>query len=255
MSRPLRIQYQDACYHVTCRGNARQSIFLSDHDRKRFLEILERSLQVYQVHLLAFVLMTNHFHMIVKTPQANLQDFIRHFNISYTGYFNKVHNRSGHLYQGRYKSFLVDADSYLLQVSRYLHLNPIHISRLKDASLEKKKKHLNKYLWSSYGDYVSSPHYAFVLTDEILAYFRGNRESYRDFVEESISESVNPLDTGKGHGIVGDVSFIKDVLKNLKEVKPLREQPAVRYLISKTAPDIILKAVAERFHVAPDDIV
>ena len=212
MSRPLRIQYKDACYHLTCRGNARQSIFLSDRDREKFLEILGLSLEVYQVHLLAFVLMTNYFHMIAKTPQANLQDFMRHFNISYTSYFNKSHNRSGHLYQGRYKSFLIDEDSYLLQVSRYLHLNPIHVSRLARVSHEQKKDYLNEYPWSSYHDYVSFSHYTFLLPDQILAYFKGNRKSYRDFVEEGITGPTDPLEKGKGHGVVGGPSFIRSIL-------------------------------------------
>ena len=255
MSRPLRVQYENAYYHVTCRGNARQNIFLSDHDRKRFLEILEHSLEVYQVHLLAFVLMTNHFHIIVKTPQANLQDFMRHFNISYTGYFNKAHNRSGHLYQGRYKSFLIDVDSYLLQVSRYLHLNPIHVTRIKHTSDEEKTEYLDAYAWSSYPDYVSHPRYSFLLAREILAYFKGRRASYRTFVEEGISESVNPLEKGKGHGILGDTSFIRTVLKGMNKSKPSREQPAVRRMISKAEPDTIMKVIADTFHVAPEDII
>lgn len=254
MSRPLRIQYKNACYHITCRGNARQNIFHSDRDREKFLEILSRSLEVYQVHLFAFVLMTNHFHIVVRTPQANLQDFMRHFNISYTGYFNKAHNRSGHLYQGRYKSFLIDADSYLMQVSRYVHLNPIRVKRMKQASEEEKKAYLNVYPWSSYPDYVSSSRYGFLLTDEILAYFRKNKTSYRSFVEEGMSESVNLLEKGRGHGIIGDTSFIREVLKKLVKGQPSREQPAVRRMISKVAPGEIMKLVADTFRVASRDI-
>ena len=93
MARPLRIQYENACYHVTCRGNGRQHIFVAEYDRRKFLDLLVRSVEIYQVHLLAFVLMVNHFHLIVKTPRANLQEFMRHFNISYTAYFNKRHRR------------------------------------------------------------------------------------------------------------------------------------------------------------------
>jgi putative transposase len=255
MSRPLRIQYENALYHVTCRGNARQSIFVNDHDRRKFIEILERSLETYQVHLLAFVLMTNHFHILVRTPQANLQDFMRHFNVSYTGCFNKAHNRSGHLYQGRYKSFLVDKDSYLLQASRYLHLNPIHISRLKGTSFEEKKEYLDTYQWSSYQDYVSSPRNVFLVTDDILAYFNGKEASYRRFVEEGILESVNPFEKAKGHGILGDASFIDTILKSMNKPEPSREQPAVRRMIVKTKPDAILKVVADIFHVTSEDII
>ena len=255
MSRPLRIQYENACYHITCRGNARQNIFLSDTDRKRFLDILSRSLEVYQVHLYTFVLMPNHFHMVVRTPQANLQDFMRHFNISYTGYFNKVHNRSGHLYQGRYTSFLIDADSYLLQVSRYVHLNPIRIHRFKDVSHEQKQEYLDAYAWSSYPDYVSSLRYSFVCTEAILAYFKNNKkESYRRFVEDGISEAVNPLQKGKGHGIIGDGSFIRGILKTMKKAQPSREQPALRRMITKVAPDEIINAVADAFHADSQEI-
>ncbi len=255
MSRPLRIQYKNALYHVTCRGNARQSIFLSDRDRQKFLEILQRSLEIYQVHLLAFVLMTNHFHIIVRTPQANLQDFMRHFNISYTGWFNKAHKRCGHLYQGRYKSFLIDKDGYLLQVSRYLHLNPIRVNQLRDASFAEKKRYLDTYQWSSYQDYVSSPGKTFLAVDDILAYFTGKTVSYRRFVEEGILESVNPFENAKGHGILGDTSFIGTILENLHTSEPSREQPAVRRMIVRTKPDVIMKTVADMFHVTPEDIV
>ena len=84
MARPLRIQYENACYHITCRGNGRQNIFLADYDRSKFLDLLQRSVEIYRVDLIAFVLMTNHFHLIAKTPRANLQEFMRHFSISYT---------------------------------------------------------------------------------------------------------------------------------------------------------------------------
>lgn len=117
MARPLRIQYPGAYYHVTCRGNERQKIYRDDTDYNVFLEKLAVSSDVHNVSLLAYVCMTNHFHLFLMTPDGNLSEFMRHFNISYTSAFNRRHNRSGNLYQGRYKSFLVDADSYLKKVS------------------------------------------------------------------------------------------------------------------------------------------
>jgi hypothetical protein len=98
-------------------------------------------------------------------------------------------------------------------VSRYLHLNPIQISRFEQTSQEEKKDYLATYAWSSYLDYISSSRYGFLFTEKILAYFKGRKASYRSFVEEGISESVNPLEKGKGHGIVGNTSFIRDILK------------------------------------------
>src|SRR5512134_1186294 len=129
MARPLRISYPNAFYHVTCRGNDRRVIFRDDHDRARFLERLRSALDIFGVRLHAYVLMSNHFHLIVETPKANLSEFMRQFNISYTAYFNRRHRRIGHLYQGRFKAIVVDQDSYLLELSRYVHLNPIRVRR------------------------------------------------------------------------------------------------------------------------------
>src|SRR5512140_10640 len=102
MVRPLRIQYPGAVYHVTCRGNEWRDIFQDDKDRRKFVAILSRSLETYSVELYAYVLMSNHFHLLVATPLGNLGEFMRHFNITYTGTFNRCHRRVGHLYQGRY---------------------------------------------------------------------------------------------------------------------------------------------------------
>ncbi len=123
MARPLRIQYPGAVYHVTCRGNERQDIFKDDADRKRFLQILIQSVNIYSVKLFSYVLMSNHFHLLIETPKGNLAEFMRKFNITYTGYYNRRHDRVGHLYQGRYKSILVDKNEYLSILSRYIHLN------------------------------------------------------------------------------------------------------------------------------------
>ena len=117
-----------------------RSIFSSDADRSAFLDLLGRSSDIYQTEILAYVLMSNHFHLLVKTPLGNLQEFMRHFNISYTGWYNRRHRRSGHLYQGRYHAFLIDADNYLKEVSRYIHLNPVKIKQAgaQDAAAQRK---------------------------------------------------------------------------------------------------------------------
>ena len=125
MARPLRIQYPNAVYHVTSRGNERKDIFKDDRDREHFLEILFQSLHTYSVILYSYVLMNNHFHLLVETPLGNLGAFMRHFNITYTSYFNRRHRRTGHLYQGRYKSIIVDKDAYLSVLFRYIHLTQI----------------------------------------------------------------------------------------------------------------------------------
>ena len=108
MVRPLRIEYPNACYHITCRGNQRVNIFKDDKDRKRFLNILAESLKVFRVEVHCYILMSNHFHFLLKTLEANLGRFMQRFNTAYITYYNLRHQRSGHLYQGRYKALLVE---------------------------------------------------------------------------------------------------------------------------------------------------
>jgi REP element-mobilizing transposase RayT len=120
MNRPLRIQYPGAVNHITCRGNERRDIFRDDEDRGMFLEILAGSRIIYSVRLYARVLMENHFHLLLETPLGNLNEFMRRLNITYTSFFNPRHQRVGHLYQGRYKSFLAEKENYLSALSHYI---------------------------------------------------------------------------------------------------------------------------------------
>jgi len=125
MARALRIQYEGAMYHVTARGNDGRKIFLGKRDYDKFKEYLGEAKEKYRFLLNAYVLMTNHYHLVVETPQKNLSRIMHYLNSSYTTYTNIKRNRSGHLFQGRYKAIVVDKDSYLLELSRYLHLNPV----------------------------------------------------------------------------------------------------------------------------------
>ena len=120
MARPLRIKYEGAFYHITARGNERKKIFFA-----KFKEYLKEAQDRYGHFLNCYVLMSNHYHMILETPNADISKIMHYLNGSYTGYINRRRRRSGHLFQGRYKSILVDVDSYLLELSRYVHLNPL----------------------------------------------------------------------------------------------------------------------------------
>lgn len=248
MARPLRIQYAGACYHVTCRGNERKAVFRDDTDRKIFLEKLALSLEIYHVTLHAYVLMPNHFHLVVRTAEANLSECMRHFNISYTAAFNRKHRRVGHLYQGRYKAFLVDADSYLLELSRYVHLNPVRGDRFRDATMEEKWKCLRGYRWSSLQGYLGvGEREQFVDTQEVLSHFGGETRRGRDAYARCIMEGLgketgNPLELGHGHGIVGAKEFIAWVREKIvPENKPSREQPAARELGKRCAPEKLIE--------------
>src|SRR6266404_4778263 len=125
MARALRVEFEDAIYHLCTRGNARQRIFCDDRDRTRFLNMLEESARRFDVGTLCFVLMDNHFHLIAQTHRANLTRWMHWLMVAYTIFFNRRHRQSGHLFQGRYKSLLVEEGEYLLSLSRYLHLNPV----------------------------------------------------------------------------------------------------------------------------------
>lgn len=249
MARPLRIQYENAYYHVTCRGNAREDIFRDDADRKAFLDLLARSSEIYQVDVLVFVLMTNHFHLVIKTPLANLQEFMRHFNISYTSYFNRTHQRVGHLYQGRYKSFLIDADTYLMEVTRYVHLNPVQIKKNETRSLHELQKQLRAYQWSSYPDYIRKTiRYPWLSREALLSSFGGDNaigsKTYGQFVERGLTEDIpTPLSKGKGHGIIGDASFIEKISTQYIPSMMKREVPALRKIDRHIKPERILDAV------------
>ena len=125
MGRPLRIEYSGAWYHVTSRGNERKDVFKSRADREKFLSYLESASVRYGAVIHAFCLMSNHYHLLLETPSGNLSQIMRHINGAYTNYFNAKRKRAGHLFQGRYKAILVEADQYAKELSRYLHPNPV----------------------------------------------------------------------------------------------------------------------------------
>ncbi|MGQ9696206.1 MAG: transposase, partial [Thermodesulfobacteriota bacterium] len=252
MARPLRIQYENAYYHVTCRGNSGQEIFATDDDRSKFLDLLERSHDIYQTKILAYVLMSNHFHLFVKTPLGNLQEFMRHFNICYTSYYNWKQGRRGHLYQGRYKSFLVDSDNYLQEVSRYIHLNPIRVGLRSSMTFNEKKRYLRNYPWSSYGGYLlERRRRGFLEVGEVLAYFGGDtargRRGYEEFVVEGILGKVpNPLEQGIGHGIIGKEDFLKKIRQRyIESSMESRELPAVKRILARVEPERIIRITCE----------
>jgi len=259
MTRQLRIQYPDAFYHVTCRGNERRKIFRDKEDRNIFFKLLARSLDVFDVQLAAYACMPNHFHLLVCTPKANLSEFMRHFNISYTGAFNRKYHRSGHLYQGRYKAFLIDADNYLLEVSRYVHLNPL---RMKSKEPQEKR-------WQDLliNDDTSLPGYLnpknrkeFVHYTIVLDYFDGdNRKSrteYRKFVEEGFREEVpSPLEKGKGTGIIGEEDFVEEIKQLFsKDKESTREQPALRELGKQILPDELIDRYAKLVEMKREEL-
>jgi len=204
MARPVRIEYPGAVYQVICRGNNRQAIFRDEQDRIRYLEKLSFYCRDKSVDLLSYCLLGNHVHLLVETPQGNLSKMMQAFQTSYTVSFNKRYRRSGHVFAQRYKALLVDKDNYLLQVSRYIHLNPVSariVSRPQDSR------------WSSYGSYLTGKGIAGLKPEMVLGYFVGERKKqlaqYREYVEGGIGEKQRyeePMATKQM--FIGDEEFI-----------------------------------------------
>ena len=201
MSRPLRIKFEGGVYHVTARGNARSDIYLSDEDREMFLAVLAYVVDRFAWVCPAYCLMDNHYHLMIETPQANLSRGMGQLNGMYTQRYNRAHQRVGHVFQGRFKSIVVDKESYLLELSRYVVLNPVRAGMVEGAG---------DWIWSSYratiGESVCPK---FIDTRFLLAHFGKTKSkarlSYVDFVRDGISSK--PWDMLNGPDILGDDDF------------------------------------------------
>jgi len=250
MARPLRIAYPHAFYHVTCRGNERRAIYRDDQDRLLFLDKLKASLEIYGVKLHAYVLMGNHFHFIVETPKANLSEFMRHFNIAYTGAYNRRHNRVGHLYQGRYKAVVVEKDSYLLELSRYVHLNPVRVNPHKQKMIREQLKYLERFPWSSLAGYVAAERRApWVSYEEVLGHLGASRSRYRQFIEDAIMRGYEtPWEELTGQVILGREGFLEKLKGKLDKAGARRERPSLR-AIHALDPEVSLSAVTRYFKI------
>jgi len=259
MARPLRIQYCGAVYHVTCRGNERREIFRDDNDRKRFLQILLQSLAVYGVKLYSYVLMNNHFHLLIETPKGNLGEFMRHFSITYTGYFNRRHHRSGHLYQGRYKSILVDKDSYLCVLSRYTHLNPVKIKSMEKTPDQEKLAYLKQYRWSSLPGFLNRRKREWYIDyGMVLAEYGGDtdksRREYHKRIVAELSKDNGIKDSVLGQSILGAQKFVDWVTDNYLKGERDRERPSIREIQRHRSKDDIIRVIAKEVGKSLEDI-
>jgi putative transposase len=254
MTRPLRILIPGGFYHVTCRGNDRRAIYRDDRDRSLFLEKLCGSLATYAVELHAYVLMSNHFHLLVATPKGNLSAFMRHFNISYTAAFNRRHRRVGHLYQGRYKAILVDQDNYLLELSRYVHLNPVRIKSYQSWSAKERMRYLESYRWSSLPGYIkAADKQGWVQYHRVLGQIGGSRKNYAAFIGEGLDRGYEtPWDGVTGQVVLGKDDFVEEV-RGRVERGTEREQPSAREFSAQSAA-VILRQVCRQFGVKENEI-
>lgn len=176
MARPLRLEFSDAVYHVTSRGDRREAIYEDDADRARFLDLLAQVIEAFNWMCPAYCLMSNHYHLVIQTPDGNLTKGMRHLNGVFTQLSNRRHGRSGHLFQGRYKAIVVDADRYLLELARYVVLNPVRAGMVIEPGA---------WPWSSYRATAGAvPAPAWLATDGLLAHFGKRRaDAIRRYVQ------------------------------------------------------------------------
>ena len=223
MPRPWRVRYAGAKYHLTARGNGREAIFILREDCERFLEQLKEALDQDEVVLYAYVLMPNHYHLLVETPLGNVQRFMQRLNTAYGMYFRYKHNRAGHCFQGRYGARLADGDDYLVRLTRYIHLNPVKTKRFKDAGFKEKEAYLDGYRWSSYRSYAG------ISADDEMVNHRwlklmgrmtqkGNQAAYRRYIRQMLGSEDAVLSEGKERSAyaVGDRKFIERAADEMK---------------------------------------
>lgn len=261
MARPLRIEFAGALYHLTGRGNAKQRLFADEADCARFVQLLSASLQRYDVALHAYVLMGNHYHLMAETRRVNLSRWMHWLSTAYTVYFNRRHRLTGHLFQGRYKSIVVEAEGYLLSLSRYLHLNPVRGKVLGRGDPLERRQRLRAWRWSSYRGYsgVARPETWIdeeMVLGEMAGPRKGRRVRYRRFVEEGLLREIeNPLEAVKWQAALGREDFLRGLSDRLESHPGKhREVPALRKLRPQIDAGTILQRVAQAYECPEEEL-
>lgn len=254
MARPLRIERPGGRYHVTARGNERRDIFRDDTDRFRFLEVLSQLPDLFGTRIHAYVLMNNHFHIVVETPSPTLSRSMQWLGVSYSMWFNRRHRRSGHLFQGRFQSLVIEADAGLQEVARYVHLNPVRVAGLAQSKsdraaskagaiakpdpdvVSRRLKILREYPWSSYRGYAGYGQQLDWVWRAPLERLCGGRseaersKALRAYTEEPLRQGVveSPWTRLVGGLVLGSERFARSLRMGARGSR--REQPQMKRL-------------------------
>ena len=244
MARPLRIEFPGAFYHVMSRGNEKQTIYKNRLDRMKFLEYLASASVRYGASIHCYCLMDNHYHLLLETPDCNLVQIMHHINGAYSAYFNTKHSRVGHVFQGRYRSVLIDADAYYLALSRYIHLNPVKEGLSSSPAT---------YEWSSYQYYISGLETLNWLQTNFLLTMVGDgpdaRYKYHQYVEAD-DDAFNDLYASKfsSPAILGRPEYVEEikekylstqlVSRDLPATRELRIRPEIQQIVDVVAGEL-----------------
>ncbi len=243
MARQLRIEYEGAFYHVTSRGNQKERIFWDNKDREELKKIIKRTKERYKYLLHAYVFMDNHYHLLIETPYTNIKQVMQNINTSYTVYINRRHKRAGHLFQGRYKAYIVDKESYLLELGRYIHLNPVRagiVERPED------------YKWSSYRDYIYGGKGVTITdTEDTLYSFSKKRaiaaKKYYEFVNAGIKVE-SPFKDAVGN-ILGGERFRERIKRHLKGIQDKVEISDIKKIEPKHKLEDVVRGAADYYGI------
>jgi len=268
MARPVRVDVAGGWYHVTARGIERRAIFADGRDHEHFLELLPEMAERYGVELHAYVLMGNHYHLLIRTPQANASAAIQWLNVSYSVWFNRRRGRVGHVFQGRFSSVLIDGEgSWAMSASVYIHLNPVRTKRqglgkganraesrglvaMDREAVQRRLKALRAFRWSSYGAYAGYGAVPDWLMINELLERGGGREAYRKYVQQHVTRGDAPegYEDFGGQVALGSQAFLAKVKDWVGRVT--KEQPDRGQVLKRVSPANIIRVV-ERIRDEP----
>lgn len=248
MARPLRIHFDGAWYHVMSRGINRNNIFYNDIQRETFLELLSKAITIYGVEIHAYCLMTNHYHLILHTPRGNISHAMKYINSNYAQFVNMTMNRDGPLFKGRFKAIVISADDYLINLSRYIHMNPME-AKILDS--------LISYKWSSYPAYLekcSRPNW--LSTHEIIKRFGAKQfaKSYKSFVESKRNKPTDYFTNAIYKPVLGDDDFCRMIDEYINSHSLSAEIVGKNRIVTPPSIEAILKLVASHFDIKPAQI-
>ena len=250
MSRPLRLEHPGAVWHVTSRGNNKMKIYRNDADRKAFLDLVGEAVLRFKWIIHNFALMPNHFHLVIETPETTLSRGMQWLKSQYARGFNRKHKRTGHLFGGRFKGTLIEKQAHLMEVIRYVVLNPVRAGMVKRPE---------EYRWSSYCAAAGlAKGEDWLDTSWTLAQFGGTpaeqRAAYRRFVADRAAREVKPLKDAKGQLFLGSDEWIETMQAMVDEKPRSKEHPAAQRNPGRPSMKKIVKTVAETLKVDEEAI-